>query len=209
VRVDCFGTLLLTAVMMALAVAVTPAAAQMLSGDQLLAALRRGGYVLVMRHASSPRQPPSRESADDANVDVERQLDKTGRATSAAMGQALKTLNIPIGEVLTSPTYRARQTAQIAQLPNPQPQDELGDGGQSMQGISDAQAAWLKKKAAQFPPRGTNTLLVTHLPNIERAFPQWASGLTDGEMLVFGPDEHGEPTVVARIKIEQWPTLSR
>jgi phosphohistidine phosphatase SixA len=203
---------LTTVMMMVLALQVAgmaPAATQTLSGDQLIAALRRGGYVLVMRHASSPRQPPSRESADDANVDFERQLDKTGRATSAAMGTALKALNIPLGEVLTSPSYRARQTAQIAQLPNPQPQDELGDGGQSMQGITDAQAAWLKKKVAQFPARGTNTLLVTHLPNIERAFPQWASGLADGEMLVFGPDDQGEPTVVARIKIDQWPTLSR
>jgi phosphohistidine phosphatase SixA len=206
---DRFGSMTLAVTVIALAATMMPTAAQTLSGDELVTALRRGGYVLLMRHASSPRQPPSKESADDANVDLERQLDKTGRSTSAAMGEALKALKIPIGEVLTSPAYRARQTAQLAQLPNPQPREELGDGGHNMQGISEAQGAWLKKKVAQFPPRGTNTILVTHLPNIERAFPQWASGLADGEALVFGPDAQGEPTVVAHIKIEQWPTLSR
>jgi phosphohistidine phosphatase SixA len=183
-------------------------AAQTLSGEQLVTALRAGGYVLVMRHASSPRQPPDKQTANADNVDLERQLDTKGRTTAAAMGQALHALKIPIGEVLTSPTYRAQETVHLAQLPNPKPQDELGDGGHSMQGITDAQADWLKQKVAHFP-RGTNTILVTHLPNIERAFPQWSADLADGETLVFGPDGQGHATVVARVKIEEWPTLRR
>jgi hypothetical protein len=40
-----------------------------------------------------------------------------------------------------------------------------------------------------------------------RAFPQWTSGLADGEGLIFGPDGKGGSTLIARIKIEEWPRL--
>jgi len=194
--------------MLGVMLAAPAASAQTLSGETLVNALRQGGYVLVMRHTSSPREAPGRGSANPDNVNLERQLDETGRATATAMGEALRTLKIPIGAVLTSPTYRAQETVRFARLPNPQTQAELGDGGQSMQGVTPAQPAWLKNKAAEFP-RGTNTMLVTHFPNMSAAFPQWTAGLADGEMLVLGPDGRGGVALVARVKIEQWPQLAR
>jgi hypothetical protein len=96
----------------------------------------------------------------------------------------------------------------FARLPDSKAQAELGDGGQSMQGVTPAQTAWLKNRATEFP-RGTNTMLVTHFPNMSAAFPQWTAGLADGETLVLGPDGNGGATLVARIKIEQWPQLAR
>jgi hypothetical protein len=42
------------------------------------------------------------------------------------MGKALPALKIPIGEVFTSPTYRALETVRLVQLPNPRAQDEPG-----------------------------------------------------------------------------------
>lgn len=181
------------------------ARAQTLTGDALLAALRRGGYVIVMRHAASPRQVPDRQSANADNVTLERQLDETGRATATAMGAALRDLKIPIGTVLTSPTYRAIETVKLAKLANPQPVQELGDGGQSMQGVAGSAAAWLQKKVTEFPA-GTNMLLVTHMPNISGAFPT-VTGVADGEALVFGPDGKGGAAVVARITIDAWPRM--
>jgi hypothetical protein len=59
--------------------------AQTLSGEALVKALRQGGYVLVMRHTSSPRDAPTRASANPDNVKLERQLDETGRATATAI----------------------------------------------------------------------------------------------------------------------------
>lgn len=181
--------------------------AQMLTGDALVKALQHGGYVIVMRHASSPRQVPDKAIANSDNTKPERQLDQTGRSTSAAMGKALRALKIPIGEVYSSPTYRALETIRLAQLPNPKPTPELGDNGQSMGITTEAQAAWLQKAVTQFPS-GTNTLLVTHFPNLTRAFPQDARGVEDGEALIFGPDGKGGAKVVARVKIEDWPKLN-
>jgi phosphohistidine phosphatase SixA len=172
--------------------------AQQLQGEALVKALRQGGYVIVMRHASSPRDVPDKKAANPDNVKPERQLDQEGRASATAMGKALRDLKIPIGSVLTSPTYRALETIRYAQFGNPQPFPELGDNGQSMQGGTEAQATWLQKKVTEFP-KGANTLIVTHMPNMSRAFPQSTSNLADGEALIFGPSG-----VLARIKIEEW-----
>jgi phosphohistidine phosphatase SixA len=184
-----------------LLVMVQPASAQMLAGEALVKALRQGGYVIVMRHASSPREAPDKQTANADNVKLERQLDEAGRAGSVAMGRALRDLKIPVGEVLTSPTYRALETVRLAQLANSRSNAELGDGGQSMQGVTDAQATWLRERVTQLPA-GTNTIIVTHMPNISRAFPAWAA-VEDGEAVVVGAGGR----VVGRIKIEEWPRL--
>ncbi len=90
-----------------------------LSGDALIGALRQGGYVIVMRHATSPRDVPTRQTANPDNVKLERQLDESGRASATSMGVALRELKVPIGAVLTSPTYRAVETVRLAWLENP------------------------------------------------------------------------------------------
>jgi len=184
----------------------TAVLAQTLSGQLLVDALQRGGYVLVVRHASSPREPPDAHSSNPDNTNRERQLDEGGRATATAMGEAWRRLRIPIGDVRTSPTYRARETARLARLPNPRAQPELGDGGQSMQAVAPADTDWLKRQAAEFRP-GTNTVLITHLPNMSAAFPQWTQDLADGETLVLGPDGHGGAKLVARIRIAEWSQI--
>lgn len=178
------------------------AMAQQLSGDALVKALKEGGYVIVMRHASSPRELPDKAIANPDNTKPERQLDSRGRASSTAFGQALRRLEIPIGEVLSSPTYRALETAKFAELSHAVPTPELGDNGQSMSGVSTTQIAWLQERVKQ-TPKETNTLLITHQPNIVGAFPHFGQAIEDGEALIFGPDA----TLAAQIKIGEWPGL--
>lgn len=186
-------------------VAAGQTSAQTLSGTALISALKKGGYVIVMRHASSPRELPDERTANPDNLTRERQLDDAGRAAAAAMGKAARSLAIPIGEVLTSPTYRALETVRLGQLGVPKTIDALGDRGQSMQGVTEADGAWLRNRVTQFSA-GTNIILVTHQPNLARAFPDIAD-VSDGEALVFGADAKGGATLIARIKIEEWPRL--
>ena len=137
---------------------------QTLSGSALLDALRNGGYVIVMRHASSPREAPDKSVANPDNVNLERQLDEAGRSSAVAMGTAIRQLKIPIGEVFTSPTYRAMETVRLARLSNPLAQSELGDAGQSMQAASDTQAAWLKDRVSRVSA-ATNTVMASSTQN--------------------------------------------
>jgi len=180
-----------------------------LSGRGLVGALREGGYVLLMRHASSPEARPDQAAADPENTNLERQLDQKGRDSARAMGEAIRQLGIPIGDVLSSPTYRARETVQLASLGRVQTFAEIGDGGQSMQRITEAPAEWLRKKVGEPPRRGTDTVIVTHMPNIVAAFGQVANEAADGETFVFRPDGKGGAELVARIKVEEWPALAR
>ena len=187
----------------AVTVLATAAHAQTLQGKALAQALQKGGYVIAMRHAASPRQAPTQQAAKPDNTKLERQLDEEGIKTSTEFGKALRDLKIPVGEVLASPTYRAMETAKFAQLPNPKAAPELGDNGQDMQGGTAAQAEWFKKRVTQFEP-GKNAVLITHAPNMNRAFGDQAAGLADGEALIFGPSG-----VVARVKIEEWSKLGQ
>jgi phosphohistidine phosphatase SixA len=202
-------TMLVLIALIAAAAWLTPAMpnAQAESAQALVASLKKGGYVLVMRHASSPREAPDARSANPDNVKTERQLDEAGRRGAIAMGKAVRDLHIPIGEVLSSPTYRALETVRLAELPNVQSHPELGDGGQSMQGSSAAQGEWLRERAGRLP-KGTNTIIVTHMPNISRAFPAWGT-VADGEVVVVGRDGDRGVKPLGRIKIEDWPSLRR
>ncbi len=194
-------------------VLLAAAAALVFPGGRSLAApppalteqLRRGGFVLLMRHASSPANPPEKSAADPENRSLERQLDEKGRQTAAAMGRAFRLLHIPVGAIFSSPTYRARETVRLAGFGTPREVSELGDQGRSMARIDAAgPVRWLKAKVAENPARGTNTLIVTHMPNIAAAFPDLAAGLQDGETLVFQPDGHGDANMIAKVLIEEW-----
>jgi phosphohistidine phosphatase SixA len=190
-----------------LALAVVPSTALAATAQDLVKALQGGGYVIVMRHASSPRTPPTAAEADPANPNHERQLDEAGRKSAAGMGAAIRALKIPIGDVWSSPTYRAQETIRLAGLPTPKTAPELGDGGQSMQAAGAAQGGWLKAKMAEAPRPGTDTLIVTHYPNVVAAFGQAAAGLGDGEAMVFHTGSEA-PELVGRIRIEDWPALA-
>jgi phosphohistidine phosphatase SixA len=194
------------AVLLGVAVTLGIAHAQERSFNELVKELQGGGYVLLMRHASSPREAPSKEIANPDNANLERQLDEAGRQGATAMGEAIRVLRIPIGIVLTSPTYRAMETVRLARFESPIVATELGDGGQSMQGITDAQASWLRTKVTEVPRSG-NILLVTHQPNLSRAFPDWGSGVEDGETVVIRPDGKGGISVVGRIRIADWSQM--
>ena len=189
--------------------AAGPVRADELAGSALVNALRQGGYVLVLRHASSPFETPDKSAADPANANLERQLDAAGKETAAAMGKSLKALGIPIGEVESSQTFRALQTAKFAELPNPMPVAELTEGAQGMSADANkARAAWLTQAAASEPRAGTNTVLITHTPNIMAAFGEKAKDIKAGEAMVFKPDGKGRTALVARVTIDEWPKLA-
>jgi len=186
------------------------AQAQSLSGQALVEVLRQGGCELVMRHANSPAALPDKTTADPENVQGERQLDEAGRNAARAMGEAIKALRIPIARVLSSPAYRARETVKFAGLGTPEVVADLDIGSQSsmLAAAADARSTWLRHQVTISPPEGTNTLIVTHAPNILSAFGQSAANLSDGETLVFRSDRKGGATLLARIKIEDWPRLA-
>jgi phosphohistidine phosphatase SixA len=203
----------LTAGALACLAATAGAQAQQLSGQALVDALREGGYVIVQRHASASI-PPARggrggfgggrgggaRGGPDGG-DREPQLDDNGIAMVTGMRYAFRTLKIPVGDVLTSPTQRAQQHARHFGFGNVHVVEELGtDAMQS----DPARSEWLRKRAAQAPPAGTNTVIITHGPNITGAF--GISEIAEGEALIIRPGNRA--TIVGRLPIEEWSKLA-
>jgi len=178
--------------------------AQTLAGSKLVAALQQGGLVIVMRHTSSPRVAPDSVTVNTDNVNAERQLDEKGRRDAALFGEALRRLQVPLGEVRSSPAYRALETARLAGLDDATVQEELGNEG--MSDSTEQYAEWLRKQVADQPRMGIR-LLITHGPNINAAFPGESAGMEEGDALVFDPEGSTGPILVARIKCADWAAL--
>ena len=81
--------------------------------DEVVSALRAGGYVLFLRH---PKTHPDQADTDPLhleNVAAQRQLTDEGRAQAKAIGAAFRELGIPIGRILSSRFFRAQEAARL------------------------------------------------------------------------------------------------
>ena len=81
---------------------------------ELLAELRRGGYVIYFRHTSTDFSRDDRNSKSDDDCDNQRPLTDKGRAEAREIGAAFRELKIPVGQVLASPRCRTMETAMLA-----------------------------------------------------------------------------------------------
>ena len=79
----------------------------------LVERLRRGGYVLALRHAATD-QSMADNTRDLRDCSKQRNLSAAGRRQAQAIGHALRRLRIPVGTVLASPYCRTRATARLA-----------------------------------------------------------------------------------------------
>jgi hypothetical protein len=87
--------------------------------DQLLIEkLQQGGLNIFIRHAITPGKDPAKiNPPNERPFDCSsgsRQLNDEGRAQSSRIGQRIKELNIPIGEVYSSGFCRCEETAKLA-----------------------------------------------------------------------------------------------
>jgi phosphohistidine phosphatase SixA len=174
-----------------------------LSGAQLVAALRQGGYVLIMRHPSSPPLSPARTEAHAGNDRLERQLDAHGSMLARVMGASLRNLAIRISPVYSSSAFRAREALKLIGFEEVILASELDEEGGQM----SINTRWLRAQSAKAPLFGSNTLLMTHLPTLLDAFAS-LDYVQVGEMLVYTPAQAPTGTLVARVPIEEWPRLA-
>jgi broad specificity phosphatase PhoE len=72
-----------------------------------------------------------------------------------------------------------------------------------------AQAKALRALVATMPDPGTNTLIVTHKPNVLDAFGKDWFEVKEGEASVFRPDASGKYSLVGRVQIDQWETTKK
>lgn len=171
----------------------------------LVADLRRGGYVIVFRHAPTHRDQADTDPLNFADTTHQRRLNDKGRELASEIGTAFLALKIPIGRVYTSEYNRAIETGRLIGGGDVTPTLDVTEGGLVATPIeNDRRAAALKQLVATAPAAGTNTIIVTHKPNLVDAFgADWLSS-KEADAAVFRPDGHDHATLVARVAPGEW-----
>jgi phosphohistidine phosphatase SixA len=75
--------------------------------------LRRGGYVILMRHAEAQPNLAEKPNPDPKDCSTQRNLLENARAEMRNLGERLKRTGIRVSKSLASELCRARQTAQL------------------------------------------------------------------------------------------------
>jgi phosphohistidine phosphatase SixA len=171
-------------------------------------ALRAGGLVLVVRHGATFADQADTDPLNFDNVAAQRNLNDKGKTLAKAFGEALRQAGIPIGKVYTSKYNRAYETAVIAGFPNIEKTADLTEGGLIVSpNENNRRAAAFRQMLAVAPKDHTNTILITHQPNIVAAFGKDWFDVKEGETSIFRPADGGYK-LVARIQMDEWPRIA-
>src|SRR5215471_8192154 len=76
-------------------------------------ALRQGGHVIVFRHGATYPDQADTDPLNPKNVAQQRQLNDDGKALAKAIGEAMRKLKSPVGQVQTSLFQRAVDTGTL------------------------------------------------------------------------------------------------
>jgi phosphohistidine phosphatase SixA len=168
--------------------------------DPLVQSLREGGLVLVFRHAISDQTTDRQEFL--RSCDLQRNLSAAGREQARAIGEAVRALRVPIGDVRSSPMCRTRDTAQLAFGEVTLDRDLVSPGVIGTAAGDERRAQALRALVESPPPAGENAVIVTHTGNIGAGLGE--ETIDEGEALVYDDGE-----LVDRIPAERWDELVR
>ena len=197
----------LLALLVGWAVGATPAGSQTAPASEILTLLRAGGYVIVLRHGATHPDQADTDPLHLDNVAKQRQLNDKGRADARALGEVIKTAGVPIGRAYSSRFFRAVETARLIAGKEPTATADISEGGLVVSpNENNRRARALREMAASAPEAGTNTLIVTHKPNILDAFGRDWFEIREGEASIFKPTGDSKFTLVGRVSIDQWAT---
>ena len=191
------------AAMAALLLLAAPAAAQgnsspepghALEGAALVRALRGGGYTLYFRHTATDFSQHDRAMTGYAECATQRNLSDAGRAQARAIGEAIRALGLPVGEVIASPFCRTMETGRLM-FGRAEPSTVV----RGYEGTSPANADYARLVALLASPPAPGTLrMITSHGNPFRAV-AGPPHLGEGEAAVLKPAGAGF-VVVARIR---------
>ena len=171
-------------------------------------ALHAGGLVLVVRHGATFPDQADTDPLNFDNITAQRNLNDKGKALAKAFGDALRQAGVPIGKVYTSKYNRAFETAAIAGFPDIEKTADLTEGGLIVSpNENNRRAEAFRKMLAVVPKDHTNTILITHQPNIVAALGKDWFDVKEGETSIFRPAD-GTYKLMARVQMDEWPRIA-
>jgi len=171
-------------------------------------ALRAGDLVIVVRHGATFPDQADTDPLNFDNIAAQRNLNDKGKALAKVFGEALRQAGVPVGKVYTSKFNRAYETAVIAGFKDIEKTTDLTEGGLIVSPNENSRRAEaFRKMLATAPAPHTNTILITHQPNIVAALGKDWFDVKEGEASIFRPAE-GSYKLVARVQMDEWPRIA-
>ena len=180
----------------------------MADDKELAQALRAGGLVLIIRHGATRSDQADADPVDFDNIAAQRNLNDKGKAAAVALGEAFRRIGAPVGKVYTSRFNRAYETATLAGFKEIEKTPDLTyakSAASPDKNTTNPEA--VRTMLGTAPQRGTNTVLITHTPNIVDALGKDWAEVKEGEASIFRP-ANGSYTLVARVQMDDWPRIA-
>lgn len=144
-----------------------PAFKEIFADRNLLAKLRKGGYVLYLRHGYTDNSRPDQfPNVDLADCNTQRLLNDQGRALMREVGKSLLKAKIPLGEIIVSPMCRTLESAKLAIGDKFETDEALMYSANMTHEEKLPRLQSLKKLLAAPIAPGSNRLLLAHAPNL-------------------------------------------
>ena len=188
------ATALATGLSAMLAIAVSTGSSAAASDQEIAQASRAGGLVIVLRRGATFPDQADTDPLNFDNIAAQRNLNDKGNA--------LRQVGVPVGKVYTSKYNRGYETAVLAGFKNIEKTADLTEGGLVVSpNENNRRAEAFRVLLATLPQAGTDTVLVTHYPNIIAALGKDWSDVKEGEASIFRP-ENGSYKLLARIQMD-------
>jgi hypothetical protein len=169
----------------------------------LVRALKGGGLVLYIRHASTDFSKNDAAMTSYEDCASQRNLTDQGRAEARRIGEALRKLRIPVQRVYASPFCRTVETAMLV-FGKAEKTNEARGG--PLKSDDPRRYDGLRGLLSSAPPTGTNNAVSSHgNPFYGVAGPPY---LIEGEMAVVRPKGAKGFEVIARIRASDWDRLT-
>jgi phosphohistidine phosphatase SixA len=179
------------------------------AGDMGIAqTLRAGGLVIVVRHGATFPDQADTDPLNFENITAQRNLNDKGKALAKAFGDALRHVGIPVGKVYTSKYNRAYETAVIAGFKDIEKTADITEGGLVVSPNENSRRIEaFHKMLGTAPKPGSNTILITHKPNIVDALGKDWFDVKEGEASIFRP-ENDSYKLFARVQMDEWSRIA-
>jgi broad specificity phosphatase PhoE len=178
------------------------------AADDLGQALRAGGLVMVVRHGATFPDQADTDPLNFDNIETQRNLNDKGKVLAKDFGDALRQAGVPVGKVYTSKYNRAYETAVVAGFKDIEKTADLTEGGLVVSpNENNRRTEAFQKMLGTAPKMGTNTILITHKPNIIDALGKDWFDVKEGEASLFRP-ENGSYKLLARVQMGEWPRIA-
>lgn len=168
--------------------------------SEIFALLREGSLVLACRHAITDRGRGDSRRVDYDDPSTQRVLSAAGRRQARRLGRVLADLGVPIGEVLTSPYARTRDSAQLA-FDRSERSDALVYGNRPEQ-LRE------RRRLLAETPAGGNRVLMTHQGVLYGMLQVERGSIREGDCVVVEPRGAEGHEVLGRFGPEDFAGLA-